>query len=238
MRSPLEHDPDLVLAIGTITVRWSLMESSLAELVGSVIASEYMGQQAFYALSTFSQRMALAERITIAGLRDNKAKKISAALFQKVARLWKTRNRLVHSPYVYRVDRMGGGSSTFYQSRRDLGDHPSKRQNELITAFYDPREEQTPEVIRTRHERALANHRVKHEGFAYISVGASGDKKIVPINSGAFQSHAEKLSRRIRQIQLLKRYIDQGVISPSIPRDLGQQSQFAKLSPRSPLANQ
>ena len=100
------------------------MESSLAELVGSIIASETVGEQAFYALSTFSQRLSLAERVTVAGIQDEQARKVCAALFIRISRLWKTRNKLVHSPYVYRVDRKGGGSTTFYQAKRDLGHIP------------------------------------------------------------------------------------------------------------------
>ena len=53
-------------------------------------------------------------------------RKIAAKLFEKIRRLWKSRNFMLHSHYVYVIKHEDGGTTILKGIGKDLGTHPSK----------------------------------------------------------------------------------------------------------------
>lgn len=198
MRSPLEYEPELVAGMGLITVRWAALEMGLADLFGSVLKIEPMGERGYYSISNFSQRIDLVETVVVGSLKEGIAKRASKSLFEKIRRLWKTRNYLVHSHYVYSSRSASGFGPTLIGVGKDLGEHPAKR-------WYIRREDEI--VYNEDGSIAYTVERTLEQGFAYQKRGKRPVPEYVFVNKGTFNNHAEQVSKRMRQVRLLKKSI-------------------------------
>ena len=101
MQSPLEPEPALIAGVGLITVRWALLESVLSDVLGSLLLAQD-GDPAYYAMGAFSQRLAMVRGALRASILQPLHRRIADAILDRVAELWKARNSLIHSHYVYR----------------------------------------------------------------------------------------------------------------------------------------
>jgi hypothetical protein len=191
MRSPLEFDPELISGAGLITARWAALESVMAEVLGNLLKVESAGPHVYYALSNFSQRVDFVQEACKASFTSEKHCKISDALFAKVKRLWKTRNYLIHSHYVYVAppDR-DGRQSVLLNLSKDGGPSPK---DDFIGAAVGGRSS----------IGQLVNEKLP-VGFAYEERKLDGAVRYVPVNKGTFQNHAAQLSKRARQMNLLR----------------------------------
>jgi hypothetical protein len=223
MRSPLEHEPSLVAGIGLITVRWAVMEHTLVGLLSQLILVPQAADATYHAIANFSQRKDLVKTLLDQSLKSPKHREIANRLIDNIYRMWKTRNALIHSHYVYQIENDIGGSSSIIMEGPTLGTHPSSYPtSEMKWRSYLPGDD--PGEYQTFRPRA------RRRGFGYLKHEANGSTTFVPVNKGTFGNHADKLSRRIRQITLLTRYLAQGV-APT--RKDGLHSSYSKSSPRS-----
>jgi hypothetical protein len=99
--SPLEYEPELVSGLGLITVRWATLEHELAHLLGEFCKAENIGQAMYYGLGSFRQRLDVVQAAVNAGVVYPRHRQIANRLYERIVRLWKTRNKLVHSYYGY-----------------------------------------------------------------------------------------------------------------------------------------
>lgn len=177
MRSLLEENAELISCIGVITLRWSLLEQQMAMLLGEFIYDFDNGEAAYYAIGNFSQRVDLLRSILRSQVRKQHHS-LFEVWFEKVFRLWKTRNKLVHSAYSYAEWRENG---------------------------------------RMR------------KGWSYTTYDGKGNRKIVAVNKGTFENHAQQLSKRIWQIERFTSAIRSRTIQTHWDH---RSSWFAHLSPR------
>lgn len=191
MISPLEHEPELIAGIGLITVRWSALENELASLLGALLKAERVGEHAYYSLANFSQRIDFIEALLCSSLKFEQHRCIARAMFNKIKRLWKTRNYLVHSHYVYAdVDHSGIGGALI-SAGKVLGPHPREQiVNRQMPVFIDENGNQTN----------LAD-RIKHHGFAYEKHNRDGTVERIFVNKGSFESHAKQLLKRTGNVR-------------------------------------
>lgn len=197
MRSPLEHEPDLISGVGLITVRWAVLEDALSNLFGRTLKIEPAGEQAYYAIGNFSQRVDLIEAALIGSFRDDLPKRVTRKIFEQIRRLWKTRNRLVHSHYVYaEVDWEGNhiGSLVGIGMGPNLGTHPKEWAGKPVIVT-------GPDGIEMPQPRTSAH------GFAYVTHTKSGEVKYSLVNRSTFEGHAAKVSQSARRIAKLDRAI-------------------------------
>lgn len=158
---------------------------------------EPAGDRAYYAIGNFSQRVDLAQAICLASLRDDQCGKAATALFEKIRRLWKARNYLVHSHYAYvELDNKGNMLSALSGEGRNLGKHPKIRAMQKTGAV----------LIDSEGEK-IPQPQTAHHGFAYEKRQLDGSVKYVLVNAGTFQNHADQLSKRLRQIRTLTKAI-------------------------------
>lgn len=187
--SPLETDPELMSGLGLITARWAALETDLAELLGSLMLVPQAGPEAYYSIGNFTQRIDLVQSLVLASMNSERHSGMALALFDKIRRLWKSRNYLLHSHYVY------------------------------VTRYADG-------IVTVKHRQAGFSLRfdkpVKEEGHAYEKRGKNGLPEYVPVNRGTFLNHANQLSKRSRQVNLLRRaiyeritHLKKSAISPS-----------------------
>lgn len=198
MLSPLEYDPELIAGIGLITARWAALERQLAELLGTVMKAKTAGPNSYYAIGNFTQRIDLVQAAVVSTLTNAKHRKITTALFTKIRRIWKTRNYLVHSHYVYIAQYEDGTHSGLIAvGKGPLKGKPlSLRAKAFIGPVGGPMTE-------------LTKPRLIQEGFAY-SKRDNGRVTYHFVNKGTFANHAEQLRKRGWQVTLLARAIDVG----------------------------
>lgn len=206
MLSPLEYDPELVAGIGLITARWSAPERQLAELLGTVMVVKSAGPDSYYALANFSQRIAVVQTAIISTLANTKHRKIAKALFTKVGRIWKTRNVLIHSHYVYLFEYDNGTRSALTGIPKGSLGEKSKIPRAVLT-IGPVTLKSSPPIDRPM--TAVPQLKVIQEGPAYIK-NDKGKAEFCFVNKGTFANHAEQLRRRGRQIMLLARAIEDG----------------------------
>jgi hypothetical protein len=141
------------------------------------------GENLYYSVGNFSQRADLVQAALRGTLHNSRDVKIANALFEKIRRLWKARNNLVHSHYVYE-----GVTKTFTARltglTQALGKHPKDK-------FRDD----------------WGDHMTTGR-FVYEARGVGGDIRYVPVNKGTFENHAAQLSKRTRQIMRLEKAIE------------------------------
>jgi hypothetical protein len=197
MRSPLEHEPELIEGIGLITARWAALERELAQLLGVLMIQSTAGERIYYSVGNFSQRIEIVQAGVRTSMGDNPHYAIAEALFTKIRRLWKARNYLVHSHYVYAINYEGGGHSMYTaENPTALGPHPDTRPSHPIR------------MKDSRTGEFLDESPVTSRGFAYEKRKQDGTTEIVPVNKGTFIAHANQLIKRGRQISRLKRAIE------------------------------
>src|SRR5437868_11508731 len=112
MRSPLESEPDLVSGVGLVTVRWALLDDQLSQFISFLTKSEEIGRILYYSCGSFQQRIAMIEAALTAMYGEKDAVERIRATFKNIRRLWATRNRLIHSHYVFNVASMDGFATT------------------------------------------------------------------------------------------------------------------------------
>jgi len=197
------------------------LESALADLLGSLLIVTQAGDDGYYSIGNFGQRIDLVEGVVRGSFELDREKAIVKALFERIRRLWKTRNALIHSHYVYFVNREGGGRTVFREEGPEIGPHPRDFMLSPSRAFVG-----RGDGSREWFEFAALDH-----GFGYERHGAASEGDIVPVNKGTFQNHADKLLKRTRQLKKLARAVKQRVVK------LRQSSltTYTKLPPRSRL---
>ena len=160
--------------LGLITARWAALETDLAELLGSLMLVPQAGVEAYYSIGNFTQRIDLVQSLVLASFNSERHARMALALCTKIKRLWKSRNYLLHSHYVY------------------------------VTRYVDG-----TVMVKQRHigHSLRFNKPVKEEGHAYEKRGKDGMPEYIPVNRGTFMNHADQLSKRSRQVNLLKRAI-------------------------------
>jgi len=82
MRSPLEHEPELIAGIGLITVRWAALEQELEKLLGSLLKIEPASGRAFRAVVSFGARLDLVKALVSGSLKEGVAKRAALALLE------------------------------------------------------------------------------------------------------------------------------------------------------------
>jgi hypothetical protein len=170
------------------------LERELARLLGSLLKIEPAGEAVYYAVANFAQRIDLIEAMIVASLEPGKPLDAARALFTKIRRLWKSRNYLIHSHYVYaKFDHHGNFLGGFIVEGRTLGPHPRHKGTARVKVFR--RGVEIPQI-------PVASH-----GFAYVKHNPDGTTTHVPVNRGTFGNHADQLSKRSRQVQLLTKAI-------------------------------
>lgn len=97
-RSPLETDDQLIMLLGLISARWSMMEEALAELLGEVLNNFDTGYELYFAASAFRQRIELLKTAVHSEFEDESSEKL-CSLLNRVYDAFKSRNRMIHSPY-------------------------------------------------------------------------------------------------------------------------------------------
>lgn len=154
------------------------------------------GEKVYYSLGNFSQRIDAVQAALRGSMGDNPHYAIANALFSKIRRLWKSRNYLVHSHYVYVIWHKGGGYAKIAAVPPDLGPHPSTAPSHPIRM----KDMRTGEFVQEWPEVA--------RGFAYEKHKADGSEELVPVNKGTFQAHAAQLVKRGRQVRKLTHAIE------------------------------
>lgn len=220
MRSPLEHEPELITGLGLITARWAALERELAGLLGSLLKIEPAGDRAYYALGSFSARLDMVEAVLLGSLNDDLPKRATKALCSKIRRLWSTRNGLIHSHYVYAsFDWEWNYLGSLAGAGPVLGEHPrSRAERGARGILYGPDNVEIPQLT------------VVHHGFAYEQRFSDGRKKWAVVNRGTFDNHAAQLSKRIRQIRRFTKAVQ--VMDAPLRWGSFSGSSHAKLSPR------
>lgn len=195
MRSPLEHEPEFIAGIGLITVRWAALEHELEGLLGSLLKIEPAGEKTLHAVVSFAARLALVRALVSASLADGTAKRAALALLDKIGDMWRARNFLLHSHYVYaKFDHEGNYLGGMSSAGRKLGEHPKLR-GKVRGKFIGP------------DGREIPQPKVAHHGFAYMERQRDGGIKYVSVNKGTFDNHAALVLKRSGQVRLLKQAI-------------------------------
>lgn len=119
LRSPLEGDPELMQGLGLVTARWATLESDLSELLGALLRVPQAADDAYYSIANFSQRIDLVQSLVLASLNSERHARMAKALFTKIKRLWKSRNYLLHSHYVY-LTKYSDGMTTVLERRGEF----------------------------------------------------------------------------------------------------------------------
>ncbi len=155
------------------------------------------GERMYYAVGNFSQRADMVQAALIASMGASPHYPIANALFAKIRRLWKSRNYLVHSHYVYVIRYKGGGYTKMGAvDPSGLGAHPDTlpgrpiRMRDLKTGQY------------------VQEWPVQSRGFAYEKRKQDGDVELIPVNKGTFLAHANQLIKRGRQVHRLTQAIE------------------------------
>ena len=197
MRSPLEHDPELIHGLGLICARWATLENELAVLLGRFTIDPDTGVAMYYSAGNFQQRINIIERTLQTSIRKAQHREVCAALTERIRRIWKKRNRLVHSRYVYRItDDMGWTDLSVEGPNLRKNIHES-RPPTLTVGSGDTARTYVPTV--------------ESRGFGYILYGPNtpmGEFKSV--NLGTYESHAGAVSTRARQVARLNKAIQRG----------------------------
>jgi hypothetical protein len=204
MHSPLELAPEFVAKIGLINVRWSALDKGLAELLGRFLRVDHAGEAALFAIGSFSQRMQLLLAISHYSIEEELHTQILESLLHKIDGLWKQRNLFVHSHYVHKTTYKNGIEVVLMGD----GGHPF-----------------TPEAIDSG-DRPIVNR-----SFGYLKHQRNKSDKFVPINKGALSNHAQQVARRGRQIMVVVKAIDTGIIG--LKKDAP--TKYQKISPRAQL---
>ena len=186
MRSPLEHDPELVALLGLITVRWSALEDALAELLGRFMRVDHAGHSALFALTSFSQRLELISSVASYSVESKRHADTIARLLKKIGDLWIARNYFVHSHYIHQ---------TVYPNRTTI---QMIREDEFAL---------NPDAISTEGEVTVSR------SFGYVKRKHDGTEQFVPVNRGTFHNHAVKVHRRGRQVLVVVKALDTQIIN-------------------------
>jgi hypothetical protein len=221
MRSLLEHETDLIAGMGLVTTRWATLEHELAQLLGYFLKIEQAAEPIYYSLGNFSQRVDLIENVFRACLINERHTAIIEALMDRVRRLWKKRNYLIHSHYVYTERGASGFGTTLVSIGSQLGPHPKLSVvNPKREEFYD----ESGRLVGVQ-EKTLEH------GFAYVERKMGASPRYVFVNRGTFQNHADQLLKRSRQTRALHKRLMQGLMPL---RQTALRSSDGRPHPRSP----
>jgi hypothetical protein len=158
------------------------------------------GPNCYFALGNFTQRIDLVQAAVQSTLTNATHRKIAAALFTKIRRIWKTRNYLIHSHYVYVAEFEDGTYSAMIGMGKDRGFHGDKPRAPRPQSYW-----QNPDGTR----EYISQPKLVQEGYAYEKRD-NGKKTYHFVNKGTFANHAEQVYRRTRQIDLLCHAIRHG----------------------------
>jgi len=212
MKSPLEHKPELVAAIGLLTVRWAALERQLAQLLELILESWGTGEAIYYSLGNFSQRIDLVEMTVLRAIREERHKKIAQALFTKIRRLWKSRNYLVHSHYVY-YENLGPEGRAGHVTH--LAGRDTSGEIRVLRGTWRTRDADGNIESESGPEKIL------NKGFGYQRRDKNGGYTIVPVNKGTFLNHAQHVYKRSRQVWLLDLSIRRRIVKLARPPSHG-----------------
>lgn len=205
MRSLLEHEPELIERVGLITVRWSALESELADLLGTLMRAREAGERAYFSVGSFGQRADLVEAATLGSLASPNHRRVAAAIFKKIKTLWKTRNYLVHGNYVFTASSPQGHSLALTKMGRKLREGPIF--GERMVIMITPDETEIPLELTTG-------------GYAYEKWNIHGVRDYVPVNKGTYDNHALQVMKRSGQIRRLASFIEQEIAPLDAPSSL------------------
>jgi hypothetical protein len=148
------------------------------------------GPRVYYSLANFSQRIDLVQAAIQASLGNQRHVAIADALFEKIRRIWKKRNYLIHSRYVYVAYYRSGGYWLQTSITNRDATHPASRTEAPIKILV-----RLPDGSLHGHDREISER-----GFAYEKRGKNGMTELMMVNKGTFTSHAAKVAKRSRQL--------------------------------------
>lgn len=97
---PLDSNPDYARALGTILERWTLLESTMARVLGCVLEIEDQPARAvLYSLNSTSNRIAIVRSMAQEMVPEGPEKRGFLYLLEKINHLQKRRNELIHGEY-------------------------------------------------------------------------------------------------------------------------------------------
>ena len=98
MPSAIEESEPHLLAVGKIAARWATLDVTLSLVLGTLIRDLSAGASIYFAISSQGARL----DVILAALRTAKLDEVKKEAFrsdlQKLQKLWKRRNALLHSP--------------------------------------------------------------------------------------------------------------------------------------------
>lgn len=100
VRSPLETDDELCLALGRISARWSTVELCLSEILNSLVGHAEAASAMYFSAQGFRARVEMLRAAAKHKIVEENANEYTAQLLQRVYDAWKSRKRLIHQPYV------------------------------------------------------------------------------------------------------------------------------------------
>lgn len=98
IQSPLEHDEDYLRLLGLVSARWTVMEEGLIILLGHLLGHNEMARSLYLSQGAFRARIELLKSACSSSLEPVMEESVLGTL-SKIYDLFKSRNKMIHSPY-------------------------------------------------------------------------------------------------------------------------------------------
>ena len=105
MLSPIENSPDHLRLLGTIAARWASLDFALVHLIRKALKSFSMAEAIYFSSASQKLRFDQIRAIVTSSTWSETEKTQAIKLVDKLNKLWKVRNDIMHNPAV--ADRVG-----------------------------------------------------------------------------------------------------------------------------------